>query len=57
MKKKISGMLYFIVMYNGYDNLAEYYDDVELGDYGKDFYNYCNYISRNGDFEELGGKK
>ena len=39
-EKKISGLFYFIVMYNGYDNLPEYYDDIKLGKYGKDFYNY-----------------
>ena len=53
VQKKISGFFYFLVMYNGYDKLSEYYDDIELGKNGKDFYNYNYYISRYGEHEEL----
>lgn len=51
-QKKISGFFFVDVIYNNYDDLSESHDDISLGKFGKDFYNYDYYIGRYGDFDE-----
>ena len=51
--KNISGSYFIEVLYNNYNDLALFYDDINLGKYGIDFYNYDYFIDRYGNYSKF----